>query len=135
LLPVLQQWGHTQIPFPVTLQDYAAFKNNGVIYIDVENNDLLQLFQKDLRRKFLDILPIPEVKRFTSFHPHITIGYRDIPKEVFSEAAKEYSTRNFFATFVVNMFYLWRHNGKHWEVLHSFIIGHTAVPGSFRETF
>jgi 2'-5' RNA ligase len=135
IVPVMEQWAVTQIPFPVTLQNYSAFKNNGVVFIDVLSNDLLQSFQRELRGKFLEVLPMPEVKRFTSFHPHLTIGYRDIPKDVFKQAAEEYTARSFFATFIVDRFYLWRHDGKQWQVLHSFAMGNISVGERFRESF
>lgn len=128
LIPKLEEWGRLQIPFPVTLENYGVFDRNGVVYIAVEPNDLLQLFQKDLRKKFLSLLPFPEVKKYSSFHPHITIGYRDIPRDVFPVAAKDYLARSFFATFVTDRFYLWKHNGKKWEVLHSFAIGNQSAP-------
>jgi 2'-5' RNA ligase len=130
LITQLEEWGRLQIPFPVTLENYSVFNNNGVVFISVSPNDLLQLFQKDLRTKFLSMYPLAEVKRYTSFHPHITIGYRDIPPEVFPVAAKEYLSREFFATFVTDRFYLWRHNTKKWEVIHSFGIGNRSMQGN-----
>src|SRR5688572_26774708 len=48
LVPALKAWGALQIPFPLTLQDFSSFRKNGVIYINVGINDLLNLFHKDL---------------------------------------------------------------------------------------
>jgi 2'-5' RNA ligase len=123
IVDALEAWAPLQIPFPVTIQNYNTFRNNGVIYLDVAANELLQLFQKDIVTKFRQVMHIPGIKTGKSYHPHITIGYRDIPPEVFDTAADEYLAKKFFSVFVANSFYLWKHDTKRWQVLHSFTIG------------
>lgn len=127
LIDELETWGRLQIPFPVTLENFGSFRNNGVVYINVSSNDLLQLFHADFVRKFKGLLPQVEVSYHRPYHPHITIGYRDIPTHVFTEAAREYHSRNFFATFVTDRFYLWKHNTRQWEVLYSFAMGNRSL--------
>lgn len=123
LAGALSEWGRTQIPFPVTLENFDTFRRNGVIFINVSSNELLQLFQADLERKFKTLLPHAVPGHHRSYHPHVTIGYRDIPPQVFPAAANEYLAHKFFATFVTDRFYLWKHNTQRWEVLYTFTIG------------
>lgn len=127
IIPAVERWAASHMPFPVVLLNYSTFDRNGVVFINVLPNEDGRSFQKELRSEFLEVLPLPEVKRYTSFHPHITIGYRDIPKEVFKEAANDYLSRELFAAFTVNTIYLWRHDGARWQVLHSFPLGNAAI--------
>jgi 2'-5' RNA ligase len=122
LAPALEDWGRQHIPFPVTLENFGTFRKNGVVYINITSNDLLQLFQSDLERKFKSLIP-QAASGHRPYHPHITIGYRDIPPQVFPAAAHEYLSKKFFATFVTDKFYLWKHNTHKWEVLYTFTIG------------
>lgn len=120
LMAALQQWASKQDAFPVVLKDYDFFPGNGVVFIDVVRNDRLGAFRKELRQEFLKIIPASEAKRSSSFHPHITIGYRDIPRELFPDIEREYSSRQFSAEFIADAFYLWRHTGQRWETIQSF---------------
>lgn len=134
LVPVLKAWGALQIPFPLTLQDFNSFRNNGVIFIDVARNDLLHLFHKDLLVKFNSLAPLVPQTRTGSYHPHITIGYRDIPPEKLDAAIARYNAEDFFATFVIERFYLWKHDGHRWQIHTTFEVGNQALTqGYFSE--
>lgn len=126
IIPAMEHWAASHEPFSLVLLNYATFANNGVVFINVLPNEDGRMFQRGLRSEFLQVLPMPEVKRYTSFHPHITIGYRDIPKDLFKEAANDYQQRALFSTFVVDRFHLWRHDGTRWQVLRSFPLGKAA---------
>jgi 2'-5' RNA ligase len=60
------------------------------------------------------------VKNNQPYHPHFTIGYRDIPKELFPEAMKDYMPRKFQAEFTVDAIHFWKHSGTRWETIASF---------------
>lgn len=118
LIRLLDAWAATQKPFQLRLNGFDTFRRNGVIFINVEENRELYTFQKNVMQRYMEIFPAqpPGV----GFHPHLTIGYRDIPKEVFKEAAKEYLQRRFEASFEIKSFYLWKHNRKSWLTHHTF---------------
>jgi 2'-5' RNA ligase len=120
LIAFFEEWATTQKAFSIALNAYDFFPRNGVVFIDVVENNRLEDFRKELRRQFLKLLPAAEVERSSSFHPHITIGYRDIPRGVFPLVQQEYSGRSFAADFVAGAFYFWRHTGQRWITIQSF---------------
>lgn len=120
----MTEWAALQIPFPVTLENYGVFRNRSpVLYISVARNDLLQLFHKDLDRKVRQVLPGTDIRKNMPFHPHVTVGFKDLSPEQFVHAEREYNNKEFFSTFVVDHFYFWKHNGSNWEVQADFEIG------------
>jgi len=116
---VLSRWAKHQVPFHVVLKGYNAFEKNGVIFIDVEKNEQLKNLHKGCTSQMTRLLQ-PDRKQTQTFHPHITIGYRDIPKERFHEAMNDYLPRKFEASFHVGEIAFWKHNGKHWATLSEF---------------
>lgn len=123
LIPDLEDWSAQHTPFPLVLKDYGNFYRNGVIYIAVAENKKLELFQKELENKFRYSPCYPSVRISGSYHPHITIGYRDIPRPVFPDAAKDYAGRFYNAVFEVDKCYLWKHDTRRWQIQHTFTIG------------
>jgi 2'-5' RNA ligase len=57
------------------------------------------------------------------FNPHISISFNDLPDGAFAMAREEYEEKEFNATFMVNNLYLFRHNGKTWEILQKCRLG------------
>ena len=115
----LDEWAATLQPFRLRLKDFGTFPGNGVVFIDVERNPELIALHKGLSI-VKDILPSGTFRAIGSLNPHITIGYRDIPPELYEQAANEYLQKTFSAEFAVDAFHLWKHNGKRWETLHSY---------------
>ncbi len=116
----LQDWAAQQNSFPIELQDFGFFENpiNPLVYINVLKNQKLNVlrdgFLNRMRRHYDFDIP----RR--SYKPHITIGYRDIPPDAFPWIKEDYSKRRFKDGFDCNAFYLWKHNGYNWEVIHEF---------------
>jgi 2'-5' RNA ligase len=119
LKAVLARWCSHQRNFDVHLSGFNAFRQNGVIFIDVKENLHLKELHKGFTAQMTKLLQ-PDIKSRQSYHPHITIGYRDIPPALFSEAVKDYVPQKFEASFAIDAVYFWRHNGKHWETIHTF---------------
>jgi 2'-5' RNA ligase len=115
----LSRWCSDQQAFDVSLKGFNAFKQNGVIFIDVETSQPLKDLHKGFTTEMTKLLQ-PETKSQQAFHPHITIGYRDIPPALFAEAMKDYLPQKFEGSFTVNAVYFWRHNGKYWEIIETF---------------
>ena len=59
---------------------------------------------------------LPNAKS-ADYHPHITIGYKDIPAGIFKEAEALYLQKELNALFNVDGAYLWKHDGKKWEIV------------------
>lgn len=112
----LAEWAAQQAAFPVALRQFRSFRRNGVIFIDVVVDDALESFQHRLEMHVRNLLPEVSLSSHQPYHPHVTIGYRDIPPHRFREAEAAYLALPFEASFPADRFYLWRHNGAKWEI-------------------
>lgn len=116
---ILSKWASGQLPFEITLHGFDAFKNNGVLFINVIKTEALKQLHKSFSLQMTRLLQ-PTLLPNSSFNPHITIGYRDIPKELFPEAMKDFLPRKFEASFIADHIFFWKHNGKIWNTIASF---------------
>ena len=124
----LEDWLAQQVKFTVQLRNFNFFDNlrSPALYIDVVKNEQLKTLRAGLCKMLRKEIPI--LKSPGSFTPHFTIGYRDIPKEMFPNIMKEYGRRRFDASFDVNRIYLLKHNYAGWQVHKEFALGvHPAV--------
>lgn len=113
-------------PFQVKLSGYRAFERNGVIYIHVPEEPALKQLHKVILTPAKKAAE-ESINTFSPYTPHITIGYRDIPKELFPAAMEEYKMKRFEAAMPVNHFELWKHNGHNWQAIAQFPLLETAV--------
>jgi 2'-5' RNA ligase len=105
--------------FPVVLDGFGIFKRKQVVFIKLVDDESLTEMHRIAGRIFHDLFPEDPLDD-RPYHPHITIGYRDIPKDLFKIAAAEYLPMPFAAEFTVDRFFLWKHDGKAWQVNHEF---------------
>ncbi|RQP09088.1 MAG: 2'-5' RNA ligase family protein [Chryseobacterium sp.] len=97
-------------PFEQRLKDYGCFeRKNPTIFIRPENTEELQQLHKEVAVKM-------DKEINENFHPHLTVAFRDLTKENFAEAWKEYQDKEFTASFTVDRVGLYRHDGKQWEL-------------------
>ena len=100
--------------FSITLNGFGAFPPR-VIYIKVEPNERLALFQKHLGELMAKNMFIHNLNyRNKPFKPHITIAFRDLNKQRFNEAWAYYSSQSFEVNFQANSITLLKHDGKIW---------------------
>jgi 2'-5' RNA ligase len=119
----IEKWAKQQEAFPVELRDYNYFKNPGspVVYIAIVNNPALT----HLHDAFLDQLQkYMPVEKHGSYKPHFTIGYRDVPRQLFPHIVSEYSARHFSGSFEVSSIFLWKHDGKNWQIIDEYKFAH-----------
>lgn len=111
----------TDVPeFALRLKGYGAFIPK-VIYIALAESEHLKGLYRQLREWLISEAGFEhQWLSHTPFVPHITIAYRDLTKLNFTAAWKRYESRDFSADFIVRTIDLWRHSGKHWEVIHKF---------------
>lgn len=108
--------------FAVELKDYGYFLENEVLFVSVAPSVRLSVLQQAVKNWVHEGFEVSEkYHNHEEYHPHITIGRKDIPKGRFADAVKEYSELKFAAKFENKAFYLWKHNGKEWEI-------HTRFP-------
>lgn len=133
-LPELRTWIAMQPVFPVVAKGFGFFdRRQPVVFIDVEPNDAMTALNSGIARASQRLFDLPEAVR-QGFHPHFTIGYRDVPKDIFPAIKKAYSRRSFYAAFAASEVSLFRHNGQRWELQYQFLlarrdnIAHAAMP-------
>ena len=117
--PLLENLTTNHSSFELHLDGFDAFKKNGVIFIDVVKNKSLTELHHDtklLMTKFL----VPQAKSNRDYRPHFTIGYRDIPKDLLTEAINDYLPMAFKASFIVDKIFFWRHDGQRWQIINEF---------------
>ena len=114
----------TQTAFPQQLKNFGAFhKRRPVIFIKPVMNPELRHLQKLVIENFIGAYGAETVKKTElKFHPHVTVAYRDLQKNKFREAWKEYEEKKFSARFTVNSFSLLQHDGKRWNIIYTFLL-------------
>lgn len=99
---------------PVTLHNFAAFTKR-VIYIDVVQTPSLMDLQADLMA-YMHNMGILDKSPNQSFTPHMTVAFRDLTKENFKIAWREFVARQLHFEFKCDRLTLLLHDGKRWNV-------------------
>jgi 2'-5' RNA ligase len=123
-LPKLEQklteFARSQVPIPMILDGFAAFKPR-VIFINVVKTPELLEIQKLLMNELETSLAIVhEVSKNRPFSPHLTVGFRDLTKQNFYKAWDEFKEQQLYFEFLVPKLTLLIHNGKCWEINQEF---------------
>ena len=101
----------------IQLEGFAFFEPR-VVFVSVRPNPTLAELQKQvcgLLRKKLGILNANYKGK--PFHPHITIGFKDLKKTDFPAAKRLFELRSYSRSFTCNRVTALRHNGEVWEAL------------------
>ncbi|HYK44818.1 MAG TPA: 2'-5' RNA ligase family protein [Parafilimonas sp.] len=112
-------------PFVQELKNFGSFKNgrSAVIFVKPEMNNGLDQLQKEVLTNFVDHFSAEQVmKSETDFHPHITIGYRDLRPSMFKQAWAEYRLKQYSAAFTVTSFDLLQHDKHVWNSISNFVL-------------
>ena len=108
---------------PVTLHNFAAFTPR-VIYIDVVQTPELMDLQADLIKYMQSNLGIVDKVAHHSFTPHMTVAFRDLTKQNFKVAWREFVARQLHFEFKCDRLTLLLHDGKRWNVKTEFSLFH-----------
>ncbi len=101
-------------PFPLELNGFGRFGNR-VIYVAVNENDNLVRLQEELFRIFKQ--KFPRYTKPNRFHPHFTVAFRDLDKNIFPQAWKYFSAIDFNGKFDVDNINVLRHQDKKWHIV------------------
>ncbi len=116
LLQALQTFATAQQSFEIELYNFDFFEPR-VVFIDVIENGLLINLQKELQTYLKQHLQLFEIDgKHRGFHPHVTIGFRDLKKPQFYAAQKYFIEQSFYAQTKCNSISLLKHDGKVWAV-------------------
>jgi len=117
---LLRQFARSQLPIPIILDGFAAFRPR-VIYINVLKTSELLAVQQALMAELessLGIVHQPSKNR--PFAPHLTVGFKDLTKQNFQLAWSEFQHRQLHFEFIVPQLTLLAHNSKRWEISQEF---------------
>lgn len=100
--------------FEITLNGFGAFSPK-VIFVKPEANESLTRLARKLSISLAD--KYNTVKRDERpFHPHITIGFRDLTAPNFHKAWKELQDMPIKGCLLCSSVCLLKHNGKTWDI-------------------
>jgi len=114
LKDTLETWASKQDNFSVSLEGFEAFPPR-VIFVDIIKNKELFNLQQSLKQTLRSQLDFVSDRPELPFHPHMTIAYKDLRKEVFVQAWAHFSTQEYQRIFTVKNICLLQHNGRVWE--------------------
>jgi 2'-5' RNA ligase len=92
-----------------------------VIFMDVIKSEVLEKLQKELQRFCKRELNLFNANyKELAYHPHITLAFRDLRKQHFTNAWNEFKEKKFERTFTAESISLLKHDGEKWNVLKNF---------------
>lgn len=105
-------------PFGIQLDGFGCFTQN-VIFVKPLESEQLSL----LRGRLLSALSPCGISASPKFHPHITIGFRDLTMSAFKRAWEDFATREYRRAFEVEAISLLLNGDDGWTVLQQFSMG------------
>lgn len=100
----------------INLDGFFHF-NMRTLYVQVEDNPVLNWLKKESEDYFFGLFPRDVKKDDHPFQPHITIANRDLKPGDFEEAWNYFSTLGYTATFQVETVSLLEHMEGKWHVV------------------
>lgn len=117
LVSMFAAFAHPQKEFHVALNGFGCFEPR-VIFVRVEPSAALSSLQRALHQFCKRELNLFNADyQDLPYHPHLTIAFRDLKKDMFRKAWSEFAGKSFEATFPVNRLTVLKHNGLEWEIL------------------
>jgi 2'-5' RNA ligase len=116
LIQTLAKFQFPVSPVPITLSGFGAFPPR-VIYVNVEPTAELMSLQPALSRYVAATLTITDPRsRSRSFHPHLTIAFRDLKPAAFRRAWSEFEAKAIEFACEIPAITLLVHTGHQWII-------------------
>ena len=120
LIEKLKVFAQSKKAVPISLNHFSCFAPR-VIFIDVVKSIELKTFQKELERFCKISFQLFHADyRDLAYHPHITLAFRDLKKQVFPQAWEEVKEKKLAGDFLADTIVLLKHNGTTWDVFKEF---------------
>lgn len=104
----------------IAMNGFGHFADR-VIFIQVEANEKLMSLQQTVRSVFRsEFFLLNDRYRDLPYHPHMTVGFRDLRPSAFREAWKEFGSMEFHAQFHAGEITLLKHLNGRWEPFRNF---------------
>ncbi len=115
LLDALNDFSKGKEQFNIEFEGFGVFAPR-VIFISVKLNELLNQFQQQLQHFCKNELKLLDARyKDQPFHPHLTLAFRDLKKEMFAAAWSEFKGKSFSESFPASGFTLLKHDGMLWQ--------------------
>lgn len=114
----LDHWSNDQPGFDLQLDGYGCFSPR-VIYLNVITSNELFNFQIEVQQRLNQAGKLSD-RDSLPFKPHLTLGTRDLRKAKFHHAWTDLQNQDIKVGWWVDRITLLKHNGKSWDVFHSF---------------
>jgi len=115
LIDKLSKFQYDNYSIAISLDGFDFFEPR-VVFVNVIKTEPLILLQKQLSdyvRRELKFFNADYKDR--GFHPHMTIGFRDLKKAIFPEAKAYFEDKIYQCQFEASNICLLKHNGEKWE--------------------
>ena len=117
LMEVLRQLNQDFAPFEIVLKDFDFFEPR-VVFVDVLENTPLRTLQSSVDDTCRKQLKINNGNyKDQAFHPHVTIGFRDLKKPMFYQAKEAFERMHYERCFSAKELQLLQHNAGKWELV------------------
>lgn len=107
--------------FIIQLKNFGCFPPR-VIFVSVLENEELEILQRNVLKDMKKLNLFNGNYKDRPFHPHITIGFRDLRPTFFKKAWDEYKDLQLDLSFKVSHITLLKHNGKSWDIKKEFLL-------------
>ena len=122
LIGLLENFSFTLSPAEVRFENFGCFEPR-VIFINVFHSKELNDLQHRLRQFCKRELGLFNADyKDLSFHPHVTLAFRDLRKPEFAKAWDEFRDKKFNGKFLANRLCLLKHENDRWDVYREFAI-------------
>jgi len=128
VIHILEKFAEKCLPFKVELSGFGCFRPR-VIFIRVTDPGPLKALHSDLVPVLKEELHFNEKETMASIIPHITIATRDLDPGMFPVIWNDYEKRSFHGSFDVTGIFLFKHNGRFWDIFREFKFSNQDVPG------
>ena len=124
LIEVLSGVGQQCNAFDLTIDGFDAFQPR-VVFMKIPEEKPLSELHENIRQVMKRQFNIFNADyRDRPFHPHLTLAFRDLKKDKFELAWQEFQSKTYYKKFLVDKFWLLKHDGKRWQPLHPFKLAH-----------
>lgn len=118
LIACLQSVAQKLPVFAAEVQDFAWFGHR-TLFVRVLPHPQWPVMQQALETQCAAWLP-KVASNPRPFTPHMTLATRDLPAKLVPQLREEFAQRHYQAAFPVQNMTLFRHNGQHWQPIHTF---------------
>lgn len=120
LMDALSKVGGQSNSFDLKIHGFDAFAPR-IIFMKIIEELLLRQLHGNIQQVMKTQFNIFNADyRNHPFHPHLTLAFRDLKKSNFELAWSEFESKPYKGKFLVDQFWLLKHDGKRWQKMKSF---------------